>query len=358
MRKFTSLLLFFFAVLGFSFAQTDGAVVPEKDSTERDSISAVKIDTAIATPAVDTADTVAVEMTEVDQSEAENKSETPKIFIENKIEGLKDASKKDDVIPELKDIISLNKIFWSIILLFITYFVIKLLVLIINRFAEKSTTYRITLKSISPFIRIFGWAFVLFVIIHGIFRPPMQTLIALVASVGIAVGFAAQDILKNIFGGVMILFDRPFQVGDKIEVGNYYGEVKEIGLRSTRIQTKDDSLVSVPNAEVVNTSVSNSNTGEANCQVVAEIYLPIDIDTNAARQVAVEAAQVSRYIYLNKPITVLFINEVKERRSYLKMRLKAYVSDIRYEFTFQSDMTEIVIHEFLNQGIINKEDLM
>ena len=61
---------------------------------------------------------------------------------------------------------------------------------------------------------------------------------------------------------------------------------------------------------------------------------------------------------MNKPISVLFFNEVKERRSYLKMRLKAYVSDIRYEFTFQSDMTEIVMKEFLNQGIVNKEDLM
>ena len=155
----------------------------------------------------------------------------------------------------------------------------------------------------------------------------------------------------------MILFDRPFQVGDKIEVGEHYGEVKEIGLRSTRIVTKDDSLVSIPNAEVVNKAVSNSNAGEANCQVVAEVYLPIDVDTNKARQLAIEAAQVSQYIYLNKPIAVVFINEVKEHRSYLKMRLKAYVSDIRYEFAFQSDMTEIVIREFMQEGLITKKDL-
>lgn len=155
----------------------------------------------------------------------------------------------------------------------------------------------------------------------------------------------------------MILFDRPFQVGDKIQVGEHYGEVKEIGLRSTRIVTKDDSLISVPNAEVVNTAVSNSNSGEANCQVVAEIYLPIDVDTNRARQLAMEAARVSRYVYLNKPISVLFINEVKQRRSFLKMRLKAYVSDIRYEFSFQSDMTEIVMDEMLKEGLIKKEDL-
>lgn len=155
----------------------------------------------------------------------------------------------------------------------------------------------------------------------------------------------------------MIVFDRPFKVGDKIEVGKYYGEVVEIGLRATRVVTPDDSLVSVPNAEIMNQSVSNSNAGEPYCQVVAEIYLPITIDTDQVRRIALEAAQVSKYVYLNKPVAVLFFNEVKERRSYLKMRLKAYVMDIRHEFNFKSDMTEIVLKELLAQGIISPKDL-
>ncbi len=155
----------------------------------------------------------------------------------------------------------------------------------------------------------------------------------------------------------MLLFDRPFQVGDKIETGKYYGEVLEIGLRATRIVTPDDSVVSVPNLELMNTAVSNANSGELNCQVVAEIYLPIDVDTRKARKIAIESAQVSRYIYLEKPIVVVFFNEVKERRSYLKMRLKAYVMDIRYEFAFKSDMTEIVIRELLAEGVLKKEEV-
>lgn len=283
---------------------------------------------------------------------------------ENKIKQIllpdqqKEEEPKEEGIQSLGEVVSFSNIFWSLIILVLSYFTIKAIVTILDRFAEKSTTYRIALKSISPFVRIIGWIIALIWIIEGVFQPPHEAIWAFLASAGIAIGFAAQDILKNIFGGIMILFDRPFQVGDKIEVGNYYGEVKEIGLRSTRIVTKDDSLVSVPNAEVVNSAVSNSNSGEANCQVVAEIYLPIDANTNLARVIATEAAQVSRYIYLNKPITVLFFNEVKEHRSYLKMRLKAYVSDIRNEFAFQSDMTEIVMREFLEQGILNKEELL
>lgn len=285
------------------------------------------------------------------------------IVIDNSADSLNNASTLKSITPNLEppeigNIISGGKIFWSIVICILAYFLIRLITLIIERFAERSTHHRITLKSISPIVRIVSWILVIFIIVEGVFQPPMSTIIAALASIGIAIGFAAQDILKNIFGGIMILLDRPFHVGDKIEVGNYYGEVKEIGLRSTRIITKDDSLVSVPNAEVVNTAVSNSNAGEANCQVVAEIYLPIDVDTDKVRQIAKEAAQVSRYIYLNKPIAVIFVNEVKEKRSYLKMRLKAYVSDIRYEFAFQSDMTELVLRDLLDKKIIKKEELL
>jgi len=104
-------------------------------------------------------------------------------------------------------------------------------------------------------------------------------------------------------------------------------------------------------------SVSNANSGEPNCQVAAELFLPIDIDTERVRMIALEAAQVSRYVYLKKPIVVLFFSEVKEDRSYLKMRLKAYVMDIRFEFAFKSDMTEIVLRELIKERIVKAEEM-
>ena len=269
---------------------------------------------------------------------------------------------KDKIVEKLKppaiwELFSFWKIFWALIFVITGYLVIRFTISLLEKYAEKFTNQRITIKGIIPIIKIFGWIFIIVLIIVGIFQPPQSTVLAVSASLGIAIGFASQDIIKNIFGGVIILLDRPFMVGDKIEVGSHYGEVVEIGLRSIRIVTADDSLVSIPNGELMNQSVSNSNTGEANCQVVAEIYLPITVDTKRVRELAKESAQVSKYIYLNKPIYVLFFNEVKEGRSYLKMRLKAYVVDIRYEFAFKSDMTEIVMKELLSQKIIDPKDL-
>lgn len=259
--------------------------------------------------------------------------------------------------PAISDIISFRKILWSVVFVLIGYFIIRIISNVLEAFAEKSAHYRITLKGIIPVFRIVSWLFISFIIIAGIFQPPIATVVAVTATVGIAVGFASQDILKNIFGGIVILLDQPFKVGDKIQIGNHYGEVLGIGLRSTRIVTDNDSLVSIPNGDLMNQSVSNSNTGEASSLVVSEIYLPITIDTEKVRKIATEAAQVSRYIYLNKPIAVLFINEVKEKRSYYKMSLKAHVMDIRYEGLFKSDMTEIVLRELLKEEIIDPKEL-
>lgn len=256
-------------------------------------------------------------------------------------------------IKELTNLISSANIFYTVVFLLFGFVFIKIITFILDALAERSTKYRIAFKGFIPIVKIVGWIIILFLIIVVIYKPSVASMLAVSASIGVAIGFASQDILKNIFGGIVILLDRPFVSGDKIEVDKYYGEVVEIGLRSTRIVTPDDSLVSVPNAVMMNSSLSNSNAGEPNCQVVAEIYLPLTIDSIKTREIATQAATVSKYIYLGKPITVLFLNEVNNNHSYYKMRVKAYVMDIRDEFRFKSDMTELIVTELVKEGILD-----
>lgn len=256
--------------------------------------------------------------------------------------------------PDLKRVVSLTKVFWTVVFMLAGYFILKAVSGMFTLFAHRKPRYKGSIRRLLPMVKILGWSFIVYVIITLILQPPMETIFAFFASVGVAVGFASQDFLKNIFGGLMILFDKPFQIGDKIESGKYYGEVVEIGLRSTRVVTPDDSVVSIPNSEMMNQSISNANAGENNCQVVAELFLPMNIDTQRVRQIAIEAAQVSKYVYLNKPIMVEFSNVLVPRGSFLKMRLKAYVMDVRYEFPFQSEMTEIVIKELHAEGLLKE----
>ncbi len=258
--------------------------------------------------------------------------------------------------PDIGRVVSVGKIFWTLVFILAGIFLMKTLNGLFRLIANRHPRYKGGIRRLLPMLKIAGWTFIVYIIITLIMQPPIETVFAFFASVGVAVGFASQDFLKNIFGGLMILFDKPFQIGDKIESGKYYGEVIEIGLRSTRVVTPDDSVVSIPNSEMMNQSISNSNFGENNCQVVAELFLPLDIDTGKVRQIATEAAQVSKYIYLNKPIMVEFSNVLVPRGSFLKMRLKAYVMDVRYEFSFQSEMTEIVLRELLKEKLLQERN--
>jgi len=257
--------------------------------------------------------------------------------------------------PDVENFISFNKIFWAIIFLIIGYLIIRFITRSIQIWSEKKAERRVRGKAILPIVKISGWFILVYFIISVVFHPSYDSLFAFTASIGVAIGFAAQDILKNIFGGFVILIDRPFKVGDKIEVNGVYGEVLDMSLRSTRIVTADDSVVSLPNGDLMNQAISNSNSGELNCQVVAEIYLPITIDTVEVKRIAIESAKVSKFIYLAKPINVLFFNELQHDKLCFKMRLKAYVMDIRYEFAFKSEMNEIVIRELLKAGILKEE---
>jgi len=88
---------------------------------------------------------------------------------------------------------------------------------------------------------------------------------ALIASLGvggIAVALAAKDTLANVFGSITIFTDRPFQVGDAVNIDGVVGAVEEVGLRSTRIRTASNSVLSIPNAAVANAKIDNLGARE------------------------------------------------------------------------------------------------
>lgn len=93
---------------------------------------------------------------------------------------------------------------------------------------------------------------------------------------GIAFALAAKDTVANFFGSIMILFDSPFQVGDWIKIGDMEGTVEEIGFRSTRIRTFYNSLVSVPNSDLMNARIDNMGRREYR-RILA--YLGVKYDT-------------------------------------------------------------------------------
>ncbi len=241
--------------------------------------------------------------------------------------------------------------FWAVIVMVAAFAFIKFLVWLLETLSERSARRRLFFKKLIPIARILVWTTVVYYVISGVFEVDKEGLLAAGAAVGVAVGFAAQDVLKNIFGGILIILDQPFQVGDRVSVGGTYGEVVSIGLRSTRIVTPDDNLVTVPNTQVVDGQVANANAGALDCQVVTELFLPGWVDVNRAKEIAYDAAANSKFVYLKKPIVVLIKDEFKE--TFLtRVVVKAYVIDARYEAVFASDVTETAKSQYLREGML------
>jgi len=239
----------------------------------------------------------------------------------------------------------------AVLVLVLTFFLIKGVAFVLEGLAERNAERRLLYKRLVPIVRVLLWGVALYVVLRGIFDVDAQGLFAAAAAIGVAVGFAAQDLLKNIFGGLVILFDQSFQVGDKIQVGGTYGEVTSIGLRSTRIVTPDDNLVTVPNAQVADDQVSNANAGELHCQVGTDLYLPGDVDEGRAKKIAYQAAVSSPYVYLEKPVVVLVKDEFDEGHL-VHLRVKAYVIDTRYEALLASDVTERARRAYRAEGML------
>ncbi len=86
---------------------------------------------------------------------------------------------------------------------------------------------------------------------------PLTSLIAGLGIGSVAIALGAQDTLKNFFGSILILSDKPFELGDRIVMGKFDGPVEEIGFRSTRIRTLDGHLVTIPNSEMANSPIQN-----------------------------------------------------------------------------------------------------
>ena len=239
----------------------------------------------------------------------------------------------------------------TILVALLTYFAVRGIISLLTLLAERNAKRRLFYKKLVPIVRIVLWSIAAYIVIRVIFQIDPRNLFAAGTAAVVGLAFAAQDLLKNLFGGLVIIFDQPFQAGDKIRVGDAYGEVVSIGLRSTRIVTPDDNLVTIPNAQVVGAQVANANSGELNCQVVTNLYLPGWVNEAKAKKIAYEAAANSQYVYLDKPIVVL-VKDVFKETFLTNIVVKAYVIDTRYEFLLMSEITERSRAEFRNQGLI------
>lgn len=219
------------------------------------------------------------------------------------------------------------------------------------RFTKQFTEHRLLTQQVNTIIRFIIYMITIVLVVTSVITLEKEALLALSGAIAVTVGFALKDLASSVLAGITILFDRPFQVGDRVTVAGHYGEITAIGLRSVRMVTLDDSMVTIPNNRFLTEIAVSGNAGALDMQIVTDFLIAVDSDIARAKQIVIEALRTSRFVYLEKPAIVLVHEVVQANYLAVRLRAKAYVLDVRYEMEFQTDVTERVKAAFREAGI-------
>ncbi len=230
-------------------------------------------------------------------------------------------------------------------------FAIRLMERASDRLSARFSNRRPTIQKIQTTIRFFLYLFVFVVSASLSIRLDKTTLTVVGGALAFAVGFALRDLVASFIAGITIMFDRPFQVGDRVSYGGEYGDIIKIGLRSVRMNTLDHNIITIPNNKVFTDVTSSGNYGALEMQVAMDFYIGTDQDAELAAELIREACLTSPYVFLAQPIPVLAKQVIFQ--SYVAFHLKArpYVFDCKYEKAFETDVHFRVLEAFRENGI-------
>lgn len=171
---------------------------------------------------------------------------------------------------------------------------------------------------------------------------------------GIAIGFAAKDTLSNIIAGILLIIDRPFEVGDRVEVWSApsnsatWGDVIDVGFRATKIQTTDNIVIVIPNNEIMKRDIINYTTISKEIRVRIPIGIAYDADVKKAKEIVQKICLEMDWVMKEKPPKVV----VKSfGDSAVNLEARVWISEPKRRIDTISHVTDRVKEVFQEEGI-------
>jgi len=238
---------------------------------------------------------------------------------------------------------------YAVLVLVAAYLLAKTVSYLLSVAADRVTQHRFRVTTLIPIAKLAIYGGAVSVVAGPLFRLRAAQLVAFAGLLGAALGLGLKDFLADIVGGLVVVFEKPYQVGDKVTLGEHYGEIIDIGLRSTRLVTPNDTVVVVPNFFFFNDSIANANAGNAEMLVTVEFYVAPDADADRAARAVEDALVTSPYVYVDDdhPYDVVLEDDLY----YRTVRGRAYVNDLRNELPFRTDVSRRVLAEYDRIGI-------
>ncbi len=187
-----------------------------------------------------------------------------------------------------------------------------------------------------------------FIVLLKVLGFGMNQITILGGALGVGIGFGLQAIVNNFVSGLILLFERPIKVGDMIDVGNEIGEVKELGLRATTVQTFDNAEVVIPNSQLISANVTNWTLAEKKIRVKVPVGVAYGSDVSEVIRILQGCAEANPIVLSTPKPIALFL---AFGSSSLDFELRVWIADFNDKLTVLSELNQDIESEFDAAGI-------
>lgn len=164
----------------------------------------------------------------------------------------------------------------------------------------------------------------------------------------VGIGFGLQNVTSNFISGIIVLFERPISVGDRVMVNNIEGDVTEINIRSTKIRTLDNISIIVPNSEFVSKDVINYSHGDPTYRLGIDVGVSYSSDLEKVLKALDEVASESEFVLKNPAYDIQF-REFGD--SSWNMKLLVWIADVKKYPFVRSELNKAIVRKFAAYNI-------
>ena len=173
---------------------------------------------------------------------------------------------------------------------------------------------------------------------------PVDKITIVIGALGVGIGLGLQNIVNNFVSGIVLIFDRPLQIGDVVEIGDRAGKVREIGLRSSTLLTSEGAEVIIPNGDILSQKIVNWTLSNSQRRIEMDIAVGGSTDMEVVSSAIKKAILVSKYVYQSREPQILFI---KVNDDGFDVKAFFWISDMSKSGEAKSEIL-LFLHEKLN----------
>jgi small-conductance mechanosensitive channel len=172
---------------------------------------------------------------------------------------------------------------------------------------------------------------------------PMDKLTIIIGALGVGIGFGLQNIVNNVVSGVVMVFEKPIQVGDLIEVGDKTGTVRSMGIRASKILTFDGSEVIIPNGDLLSQNLINWTMSNTHKRICLEIGVSYGSDIEKVKNILKTIVEESDDV-LDTPAPLILLDGFGD--SSINFKVLCWIADIDNWLSIKSVLMSRVFEEF------------